>query len=149
MGCGRDDHRHLKAALCGLLVKAHAEFGTLYLTGADQGVGGRFGELSQRCFCSYYFIAKMLVMYFLWQADQTYNLVLALLLNDVDTRTGMATGTDKNQAGFVHSGLDTRLELLGMLIKRCDSDCAIVRSIRGQSLKCANSCIKIQAGRVM
>ncbi len=149
MGCGRNDHRHLKTTLRGLLVKALAQFWGFYLTDGDHGVRGRFGELSQCLICCYHLIAKMLAVHFFRQADQPDNLVLTLLLYHIDARTRMATGTDKNQAWLAHRPIATKVELLGILTNRCDSDCATVRSILGQSLNWGNSCIKIQAGRVM
>ena len=88
-------------------------------------------------------------MHFVWHANQPGNLELVLLLNDINTRTGVATSTDQNQAGLNHGATVTKSELLGMLIKRCVSDCAMARSIRGQALNGASSCISIQAGRVM
>jgi hypothetical protein len=36
----------------------------------------------------------MMVMHLIRHADQPYNLVAAMLLNDVNTSVGMATGTD-------------------------------------------------------
>ncbi len=149
MGRRRYDCRHLKTILRGLLVKAHAEIGALDLSGGDQGVRNRLSELIKRIIRSNHFIAKMLTMYFFRHADQPDNSVLTLPLDHVDTRAGMAASTNKNQAGLAHEATGTKLELLGMLIKRCDSDSAMVRSILGQSLNCVNSCIKIQAGRVM
>src|ERR1017187_3835904 len=88
-------------------------------------------------------------MYFLWHANQTRNVVVAGVLDHIDTRMSVATGADQDQTGFAHEATGARPELLGILIKRCESDWAPARSMRGQSLNAGSSCISIQTGRVM
>ena len=67
----------------------------------------------------------------LWQSYQAGNLKVVLMFDDVDTSTRVPTCSKENNSGLFHLFDEARLELLGMLISRSDSDLAPARSIRG------------------
>ena len=85
-------------------------------------------------------------MHFLWHADQPAMLILPVLLDDIDTGTGVAAGTDQDQTGFAHDATRTRRELLGILIRRRDKRLRDRQSMRGQSVNGTNSCIRSRPG---
>ena len=145
----RDDDGKSTSEIGGPLIEAYAICGRLNLAYRNQHIVIRFGEFRQITVRRHDGITEVQCVHFSWHTDQPDNLVAALLLDDIYTCMGVATGTDQYQAGLAHEPTGTKPELLGILINRRESDWALGRSIRGQSLKGVNSCIKIQAGRVI
>ncbi|MDO8652481.1 MAG: hypothetical protein Q7R66_09850 [Undibacterium sp.] len=96
MGGGCDDDRQLKPALCGLLIKPKTTLRGLHLPDGDQGVWIRSYEFVKPIISGDDNIAKLSGMPLLRQTDQPSNLILAMLFDNVNTRTRMTTGTDKN-----------------------------------------------------
>ena len=58
-------------------------------------------------------------MYFIWHTNHPCNLELTLLLNDINTRTGVATSTDQNQAGFSQCEAVSKIDVIIEFISRC------------------------------
>ena len=142
MGGRRDDDRQLKPKLGGPLIETDAAVWRQDLPHGNKGVLIGLGEFWQVTVRSDNGIAKMLGMHFLRHADQPGNLVSALLLDDIDTCMGMTASTDQNQIWFAHEPTVPSPELLGILIKRCESDLAPARSMLEQFLNGVNSCIR-------
>ena len=94
-----------------------------------------FDELWQVVVCADDGITQLPGMPLLWQSYQASNLKVVLLLDDVDTSTRMPTCSKENDSGLFYLLDEARLELLGMLISRSESDLAPARSIRGADLK--------------
>ena len=89
-----------------------------------------FDELCQVVVCANDGITQLPGMPLLWQTDQAANLKVAFLFDDIDTSTRVPTCSEKNDRGLFQVFNEARLELLGMLISRSDSDLAPARSIR-------------------
>src|ERR1035437_1300968 len=88
-------------------------------------------------------------MHLFWHADQSGNLVAAVLLNHIDTGMGVAASPDKDQFWFAHGAIGTRPELLGILIKRRSSDSATGKGAIGALLYIDRRFISAQTGRVI
>ena len=103
----------------------------MQLADSDERKWVVFDELWQVVVCANNGITKVLRMPLLWQTDQAANLKVAFLFDDIDTSTRVPTCSEKNDRGLFQVFNEARLELLGMLISRSDSDLAPARSIRG------------------
>ena len=90
-----------------------------------------FGELWQVVVCANDGITQLAGMPLLWQSYQASNLKVVLLFDDIDTSTRVPTCSEKNDRGLFQVFNEARLELLGMLMSRSESDLALERSIFG------------------
>jgi len=135
MSEGRNDRRQLKPEFKELPMQADPVIWRLDLTDGNESVPIGFGQLRQIAVCPNDSVAKVPGMHLLLHADQTRNLILTALLDDIDARMGMASSPDQNQIRFSHG---TNPALLGILIRHCDNNCAFAKSMRGQSLNGIN-----------
>ena len=103
----------------------------MQLADSDERKWVVFDELWQVVVCANDGITQLLGMPLLWQSYQASNLKVVLMFDDVDTSTRVPTCSEKNDRGLFQVFNEARLELLGMLISRSDSDLAPARSIRG------------------
>ena len=68
----------------------------------NQGTLIVFCQLSQFCIRRDDRITKPLGVHFVIQTDQTCNVVLAVLFDDIDACTRVAAGTDQDYVGVTH-----------------------------------------------
>jgi hypothetical protein len=116
----------------------------------NQGVTKASGQARKIVIRANHGIAHIRGARFRRHTDQPNDAEFPLLLDDIDTSPGMAARTDEDEPWLASCSFPAaKHELLGMLIKRCESDCAQSNSMRGQVRKGFNSCIKVQTGRVI